>query len=376
MKKFAFRQRIGAVNWKIISSVDLERVIDECNVEELQVALDAVTFCDFTSSEVKRNSVESITNLVSLMQFMLEYMLYCQESQLQLVLQLRKRNEALKAHDKELSQRNTSLKEDVKIYQKQLAMLRESLSKYQTSFPNRRIVTKENDNRDNHENPGAIVESILRHERETRQHVHDMLEQQRAAFLQELSAFSTKSNTPSTNVAAIQSQLDEYMAKILSQLSNIQINNQLNNSNNDEMNEINYNKKLNKLRNREMMLDDREKGLEQWEDSLRNLEHELNHKQQQLESQKNNWLEEQENSRRQLSKLNVSNDIIVKSSSDNPSVTSESTAVRSLVTANNNSKNSANRKTINDDYALRVRGVINLRSFLQKKGILQYIFVY
>ena len=52
MKPFAFRQRVGHVNWKAITSVDIETVVDDNQIEELQSIVDDVTFCEIKSADI------------------------------------------------------------------------------------------------------------------------------------------------------------------------------------------------------------------------------------------------------------------------------------------------------------------------------------
>lgn len=76
MSTFSFRARCGKLNWRLISSIDLNDIIDNSvdnddNINELQLALDIVTFCDFNNDDVRNNSIDNVTKLVKLMQLMI-----------------------------------------------------------------------------------------------------------------------------------------------------------------------------------------------------------------------------------------------------------------------------------------------------------------
>ena len=129
--KFIFRHRTGNVNWRLISYVDIDDIVEDGNVLELQTILDAITFCDFKKIDVRNNSIESVTKLVNLYQLTCEYLLYSQENQYKIVQTLHHRNSKLKLALQDFNKENKSLKEDSKIYQRQLAILRQSLSKAQ-----------------------------------------------------------------------------------------------------------------------------------------------------------------------------------------------------------------------------------------------------
>lgn len=201
-KTFSFRQRAGRFNWKLVSSVDLFAIIDDLRVDELQGALDAVTFSEFTPSDVKRSSVESTTKLVHLMQLMIEYLLYCQEAELQLVHQLRNELSDWKRANKELKKENVGLKEDISIYKRQMAALNKSLSRVADRDDSGRIiyrainepaVPKSTDLKPLLEPICQMIESVQKHERDTRDFMMESLLEQRQVFMQQLSELQAKS---------------------------------------------------------------------------------------------------------------------------------------------------------------------------------------
>jgi hypothetical protein len=174
LKTFSFRQRVGHLNWKLISSTDLFRIVDNVEIDELQGILDPVTFCEFTVTDVKRNTVESVTKLVHIMQFLIEYLLYSQEAQMRLVQELRGRNSMMKKAIKSSSRENASLLEDIKIYKRQLAMLKQSITQIPT-YDTPLIIRRDNEKDDKAPDLSRILEPLCHvievvqlHEKETR----------------------------------------------------------------------------------------------------------------------------------------------------------------------------------------------------------------
>jgi peptidoglycan hydrolase CwlO-like protein len=128
---FHFRHRVGNLNWKLISSLDIDAIVEDHSISELQSVLDNITFCDFTPTDVRNNSIDSVSKVVKVMQLIIEYLLHCQENQYKTIQSVHKRNSNLKSSVKSLHREIAGLKEDSVIYQRQLSILRHSLSKAQ-----------------------------------------------------------------------------------------------------------------------------------------------------------------------------------------------------------------------------------------------------
>lgn len=235
MKPFAFRQRVGDVNWRAVSSVDVERIIDDNKIEELQSIIDDVTFCDVKSSDIKGNTIHSTKKFVHLMQLMLEYLLYCQESQLQLIQDLHKKNHHMKSQNKLIAQKNESAKEDIRIYRRQITMMKESIKNLNVKdktveHPPRVFDPLHRDGKSDSSSATAadalnpIIDSMLQHERETRNFVKDIITEQRHSFLSEFEKISKNvQSTERTGGSSltrqdIERQLQSNMDMILSEL--------------------------------------------------------------------------------------------------------------------------------------------------------------
>lgn len=195
MGSFVFRLRVGDLDWKAITSIDISSLIELGQTEELQSILDMVTFCSFQEIDVKRSSVQSITKLVQLMQLIIEYLLFSQESQCKLVREFHFKNTTLKKAIRCSQSENLSLKEDVKIYQRQLQLLQQSTHNMQHMIKNPhepRVVTvpeKTPSFTDDSKALQPTVESVMRHEKETREFIRDIIEDERTTFMDQLNRF-------------------------------------------------------------------------------------------------------------------------------------------------------------------------------------------
>ena len=200
MTKFAFRQRVGKINWNIVSAVSIQDVIQHLKVNELQSVLDAVTFCEFGSADVKNCSIETVAQLIHIFQFTVEFLLHSQENQNILIERIHKKNSALKTENRNLAAQAASCKEDTKIYQRQLSVLRQSMNIRQPQHPK---VVDLNRNKNESLEIHPIIESVLQGEKESRELLRTLLIDQRTDFMKELeitrmasmAAAEAKSNT-------------------------------------------------------------------------------------------------------------------------------------------------------------------------------------
>ena len=212
---------MGHINWKAISSVDIESVVDDNQIEELQSIVDEVAFCEVKTADVKGTGVHDLKRFIHLMQLMIEYLLYCQESQLQPVHEMHGRNSSLKKKNKELMRKVESSKEDVRIYRRQISVLKNSIDKYKAmvkknegyvELPPRAFNAIEHENVPKQENAvesvAPIVESMLRHERQTREFVRDMIDEQRTTLLRELGRMHSSPGERREGSLSMESRVD------------------------------------------------------------------------------------------------------------------------------------------------------------------------
>ena len=198
MVKFSFRQRVGKINWNVVSSVSIQDVVEHLDVNELQAVLDAITFCEFGPSDIRNCPIDTVAQLVQIFQFTIEFLLYSQESQNVLIDRMHRKNTTLKDSNRQLSAQIASLKEDTKIYQRQLLVLRQSMNLREPQ--NSRVIDL---NKKDLSEIQPIVASVLQSEKESREHLRVLLEDQRKAFMKELElnrpAASSSANHPQTS---------------------------------------------------------------------------------------------------------------------------------------------------------------------------------
>lgn len=216
MVKFAFRQRVGKINWNVVSSVCIQDVVEHLKVNELQTVLDAITFCEFRPSDVKNCPIETVVQLVHIFQFTIEFLLHSQESQNVLIDRMHRKNTTLKDSNRQLSAQVASYKEDTKIYQRQLSILRQSMNLREPQHP--RIVDLKSGRKDASDIQ-PIVASVLQSEKESREHLRVLLEDQRIAFMKELElnriASMTASAAASSAAAKYQVTRSEQMIIVM-----------------------------------------------------------------------------------------------------------------------------------------------------------------
>ncbi len=207
MSKFSFRQRAGPVDWKSVTSVKTEDIVSKADTKQLQTVLDSATFCEFRPDDVRNNSIESVAKLVNILQFISEYLLYCQEVQFKVIREMQSKNDNNVEHISKLKKENLALKEDRKIYQRQLAMLRKSLGPdYFLNNPSAslkelrppvvtNLLQKPETKEPEHRLDAEVIESILKHEGETRQFMTNMLNDQRTVFMEQIRSISDSLRT-------------------------------------------------------------------------------------------------------------------------------------------------------------------------------------
>jgi hypothetical protein len=184
---FTFRQRAGRLNWKLISSLDVNDIVIHVNIHELQQVLDSITFSEVVGDDIKNNTVDAVNKLIHVMQYTIEYLLNHQENQFALITKLNHKIIQLKKSREQYYQQNLSFREDIKTYQRQLHLLRKSINHPNTlmtitSQPYAKIVGG-----DDRKNSDQIVKTILDHERDLRKNMMDLLDDQRREFTREIS---------------------------------------------------------------------------------------------------------------------------------------------------------------------------------------------
>nr|XP_057908226.1 cilium assembly protein DZIP1 isoform X2 [Doryrhamphus excisus] len=138
---FRFRQRRESVDWRRIHAVDIDMVISQLDVDVLQEHISTVTFCSLDGERCQRcqSPVDrALIKILQLAQLTVEWLLHCQEfltlnlqaaeerlananmQQEQLVAQLKKQEESMKAMTTELKNRKKIIRNQQTLFAPQL----------------------------------------------------------------------------------------------------------------------------------------------------------------------------------------------------------------------------------------------------------------
>lgn len=215
---FQFRHRVGQLNWKLITSLNLDEVIEDGMIYELQSVLDNVTFSMVTTNDIKNNSIDSTRHLLHTMQLIIEYLLYCQENQYKMMQSLHKRNTHLKNSMKMHQRENQSLIEDAKIYQRQLAILRQSLSKAQDMIRDKKmnngkdtLATDENDGNLRNQLNMEMIQNLMTDHRSTyMKDIEHMFSQSLADIIKAVQTTNAANSSSLTSNVPVDSKHDVF----------------------------------------------------------------------------------------------------------------------------------------------------------------------
>ncbi|CAE8657245.1 unnamed protein product, partial [Polarella glacialis] len=72
--KFIFRPRTGRINWRLLHSLDLDRVVREGDVDTIQAHMDNITYARFGREDMESMSDDSIVKVVQLAQLCMEFL--------------------------------------------------------------------------------------------------------------------------------------------------------------------------------------------------------------------------------------------------------------------------------------------------------------
>ena len=219
---FAFRQRCGPLNWKDVSCVDIEELIQQVNLGELQGLLDSLAFCQLTASEISRQPPENVSKACQLMQYIIEYMLHCQETQTNTINEVESKSDILKNKYSRLKQRHATVYEDLKGAKRQIHELMESARNVGMTLYNPNIVpnnnqmriliepqTKPKSDRHNKENEQQLIteskansehmevlmETLQNREKQSLEQLKEIMFQQQQCFVKEVASISDSNNT-------------------------------------------------------------------------------------------------------------------------------------------------------------------------------------
>jgi len=75
---FFFRERKGKINWRNIANLDIDKLIEEGDVNQLENYLSNITYAALDKEDFERMGDATLLKLFRLSQYGLEYLLNCQ----------------------------------------------------------------------------------------------------------------------------------------------------------------------------------------------------------------------------------------------------------------------------------------------------------
>lgn len=297
---FAFRQRIGNLNWKQISSCNIEEIITHLKIHELQEILDHITFSEITSEDIKRNNLTNILILIQLYQLIIEYLLFHQENQFQTINQRNKKIHNLQDGKERLKEENLRFQEDIKTYKRQLHILRKALQGNgklnpledpflqkggpRILYPQSQFQQQPDSTTTAAVETKEIIKTLVDHEYDSRRMMSSLLEEQRKSFHHEMMLLidSMKSSLQSTNNNVSSNSMESYqllmenMKLQFQQLIQSTLETQKANNNNNNLRQSLGDGKSLALQSLQQELFQKEKLLFEREESLQRREQTLN----------------------------------------------------------------------------------------------------
>lgn len=144
-RNFYFQQRRGALDIRSLARLDLEKLVNEVDVDTLQSLLENVTFCNLRENDLKYLTDPLFLKLFHICQLIIEYLLFAQERLLKNVTKLAKKYSSKK---RELLRKRKELavaQETTERLENQVKLKREAISSLQ----------------------GMLKEATLKHSRKT-----------------------------------------------------------------------------------------------------------------------------------------------------------------------------------------------------------------
>ncbi|KAK4475018.1 hypothetical protein MN116_002116 [Schistosoma mekongi] len=100
----SFRKRTEKIDWKLLASIDVNRIASRVDIESLQEILSSVTFCDITTEVDSRYVDNNLIKLFQLAQLLIEYLLYSQDYLTTTIDSLKEENNELHKNYEKLKQ--------------------------------------------------------------------------------------------------------------------------------------------------------------------------------------------------------------------------------------------------------------------------------
>eukprot|EP01051_Picozoa_sp_SAG22_P024029 SAG22_NODE_6470_length_850_cov_1.234354_1_plen_213_part_01 len=131
LKEFTFSKRTLKLNWRELSQLKMNKIIDEVDIDALQENLEMITFCNAAGADVQQYADPNFVKVFQLAQLMLEYNLYTTE----IIDEARLNTEAALAKEKAAHATAkatvTKQKDEVAMLKKELKLQRKTIAVYE-----------------------------------------------------------------------------------------------------------------------------------------------------------------------------------------------------------------------------------------------------
>jgi hypothetical protein len=128
---FYFQQRRGRLDLRSIARVDVERVIEDVDIDTLQSFLEPIAFSDLDVDDMSRHSDEHFVTLFRLSQLIIEYLLNVQNSLLTYAKDAESETEKLEAAAREGNRRLKSRKKAMESLRREIKLNRKTIATYE-----------------------------------------------------------------------------------------------------------------------------------------------------------------------------------------------------------------------------------------------------
>ena len=129
---FFFQQRRGKLDMRSLARVDVERVIEDCDVGTLQLHLENLTFADLTTDDMVSYTDEHFLKLFRLSQLTIEYLLNVQNALLTYSRSVEEETERLKGAAEEGERRLQARRSKVHSLKRSMRQQAQTLKTYET----------------------------------------------------------------------------------------------------------------------------------------------------------------------------------------------------------------------------------------------------
>ena len=129
---FFFQQRRGKLDMRSLARVDVERVIEDCDVGTLQLHLENLTFADLTTDDMVSYTDEHFLKLFRLSQLTIEYLLNVQNALLTYSRSVEEETERLKGAAEEGERRLQARRSKVHSLKRSMRQQTQTLKTYET----------------------------------------------------------------------------------------------------------------------------------------------------------------------------------------------------------------------------------------------------